>query len=123
MRDEFIQLADDFINDEFAEFKEQFEFTNILDTEEYNEDTGQYDKIKEYEFCSGIPLSISKDLLASGIYRSSDISVLFYFNDVPDFIDIGTEAIRVKNGNKYTVAEYIPDVADATVKIILKGVK
>lgn len=122
MLEEFQELANQLINEDFQDFKEEFEFINILQTEEYNEDTGQYEKEKESEFASGISLSMSKDLLSSGIYSSADLNVVLYFNDLPDFIDIGTELVRLKTGRKYVVAEYIPDPADASVSLIMKGV-
>lgn len=122
LKDEFQDMAEELINEDFVDFKEEFIFTIEGDEQVYNDEIGDYDTIDEYIPVEGIPLKISRDLLASGIYSSSDIKIIFKFNEVPIEVNIGVELERTSSGKKYTIEEYIPDVADATITIIAKGV-
>lgn len=122
MIDDFQELSNQLINEEFKDFKETFVFVIKTDTQEYNDEIGDYDYVKENMEADGISVKISKDLLASGIYRTSDIKILFQFSEVPVEADLGNEIIRLKTNKKYTIEEMIPDSADATVSIVAKGV-
>lgn len=122
MKNDFQQLAKDLMNDTFSSFKEVFIFVIKTETQEYNENTGQYDYLKEEKEANGIAVKISKDLLASGIYSTSDIKILFEFNEVPLEADLGIEIKRLKTNKIYTVEEMQPDAADATISIVAKGV-
>lgn len=120
-KEKFQKLADKLLNDKFSEFKETFIFYNEdKNTQEYDDEVGDYVNSVIPVEAEGTPVKLSKDLLASGIYESGDIEVIFIFNELPEFTDLNTQLLRVKTDTKYTIVDYKPDIADATVRLQLR---
>lgn len=120
MKEKFQKLADKLLNDKFLDFKEEFIFYEETGNNIYDPDLGDYVKDVIENEVSGTPIKISKDLLSSGIYERGDIEVIFIFSELPFFTDLGVKVLRSSSGIEYTIIDYKPDTAKATVRIQLR---